>query len=145
MLINIYSKQKELRKDNPIEVFQNNLEEIEEVTSQALNDLNTRVTNNTSEIVKSKIKVINKGTSDTTLSINPNILYVWGKVSALTLQLLPGEEDTYNNYMFQFESGDTPTTITINPAVEWAEPLNIKANTKYQVSILNNIGLIVGV
>ena len=145
MLINIYSKQKEARRDNPIEVFQNNLEEIEEVTSQALNDLNTRVTSNTSEIVKNKIKVINKGTSDTILSINPNILYVWGEVSALNLQLLPGEEDTYNNYMFQFESGDTPTTITINPTVEWAEPLNIKANTKYQVSILNNIGLIVGV
>lgn len=145
MLINIYSKQKEARKDNPIEVFQNNLEEIEEVTSQALNDLNTRVTNNTSEIVKNKIKVINKGTSDTTLSINPNILYVWGEVSALTLQLLPGEADTYNNYMFQFESGDTPTTLSITPQVEWVEPLNIKANTKYQVSILNNIGLIVGV
>jgi hypothetical protein len=48
--------------------------------------------------------------------------------------------------MFEFVSGATPTTIIGLPSnLKWQDDLDIEANMRYQVSIVNNIGLIVGV
>ena len=93
-----------------------------------------------------KITVQSHGTSSTTLSIAPNVLHKWGTVSILTITLTaPTDTSVYNEYMFQFTSGSTPTTLSISESVKWQTEPNIEANKTYQVSIVDNIGLIIGV
>lgn len=92
-----------------------------------------------------KISVINHGTSDTTFSLTPNVLHVWDTVTALTLTLAtPADATIVNEYMIQFESGSTATTISLPSSIEWAEScgnLSVEASKTYQISIVNNIGL----
>ena len=93
-----------------------------------------------------KIPVVNHGTSDTTLTLPPNQFHIWGEVASLTLTLGTPEEGVYNEYMFEFVSGATATTILgLPPDLKWSGGLGVEANMRYQVSIVNNIGLIVGV
>lgn len=86
-----------------------------------------------------KVTQVNHGTSDTTYTITPNVLHVWGEVTALTLTLGTGESGVVNEYMFQFYSGNTPTTLTLPNSVIWVQPLTTQAGKTYQVSIVNNI------
>lgn len=50
-----------------------------------------------------------------------------------------------NEYLFQFTSGDEVTSLTIPSTVVWPISPNIEANKTYQVSIVNNIGVIISV
>lgn len=83
---------------------------------------------------------------DTILSIEPNVFHLWGEMSALGLSFTEGMEGMVNEYVFQFTSGATPTSLTLPDGIQWVngEP-NIEANKTYQVSVVNNIGLIVSV
>ena len=92
------------------------------------------------------ISVQNHGTSSTTLSIAPNVLHKWDTVSTLTITLTaPTNTSVYNEYMIQFTSGSTPTTLSVPSTVKWVSEPNIEANKTYQISIVDNIGIIVGV
>lgn len=93
-----------------------------------------------------KIQVVSKGTSDTTFTIEPNKFYVWGSVSSLDITLgTPSDSSVYNEYLFQFTSGSTATTLSLPSSVKWQSEPKVEANKTYQVSIVDNIGLIVGV
>ena len=93
-----------------------------------------------------KIPVQSYGNSSTTLSIAPNALHKWGTVSTLTITLTaPTDTSVYNEYMIQFTSGSTPTTLSVPSTVKWVSEPKIEANKTYQVSIVDNIGLIIGV
>lgn len=89
--------------------------------------------------------VNNHGTSDTTFALTPNIMHIWGTVASLTLTLAtPTDATIVNEYMFEFTSGSTATTLSLPATVEWAEScgsLSVEASKTYQVSIVNNIGL----
>lgn len=92
------------------------------------------------------ISVQNHGTSSTTLSVAPNVLHKWGTVSILTITLTaPTNTSVYNEYMIQFSSGSTPTTLSVPSTVKWVVEPKIEANKTYQISIVDNIGIIVGV
>lgn len=86
-----------------------------------------------------KVTQVNHGTSDTTYTITPNVLHVWGEVTSLNLTLGTGESGVVNEYMFQFYSGNTPTTLTLPNSVIWVQPLTTQAGKTYQVSIVNNL------
>lgn len=92
-----------------------------------------------------KIPIVSHGTSDTTFTLTPNVYHTWGEVSTLTLTLEAGENGYLSEYMFEFQSGNTPTTLTLPNTVEFPSTPTIEANKRYQVSIVSNIGLIVGV
>lgn len=93
-----------------------------------------------------KIQVVSKGTSDTAFTIEPNKFYVWGSVSSLDITLgTPSDSSVYNEYLFQFTSGSTATTLSLPSSVKWQSEPKVEANKTYQVSIVDNIGLIVGV
>lgn len=93
-----------------------------------------------------KMQIVNKGTSNTTITIDPNKFYVWGSVSSLNITLgTPSDAYVYNEYLFQFASGSTATTLSLPSSVKWQTEPNIEANKTYQVSIVDNIGLIIGV
>lgn len=82
--------------------------------------------------------------TETTVEIQPNVLNVWGTVATLTITLAEADPTKYNEYMIQFESGDSPTTLTLPNTVEWLTDAAIEANTTYQISIVNNLGIMEG-
>ena len=104
-----------------------------------VSDLN----NDTGYITSKDILVIDK-TSDTSSSfvIDPNKMYMFGVRTSLTITLNAGEEGIVNEYMFQFTSGSTATTLTVPSSVVWLKDPNIQTGKKYAVSIENNLGII---
>lgn len=84
--------------------------------------------------------------SETICTIEPNQFYVWGEVASLDLSFAKEIADVANEYTFQFTSGTTPTSLTLPDTIQWVNGApSIEANKTYQVSIVNNIGLIVSV
>ena len=82
--------------------------------------------------------------SDTTVTLEPNKLYVFPEMASLTVTLgTPSDEDVANEYHFFFTSGATATTLTLNDVL--SDAYSIEANMKYEVSILENVAYIKGV
>lgn len=82
----------------------------------------------------------------TTLEIQPNKFYKFGEVTELNLTLAEITDNTQlNEFMFEFISGETATTLTLPDTIKWLETPTIEANKIYQCSIVNNIGILVGV
>ena len=82
----------------------------------------------------------------TTLEIQPNKFYKFGEVTKLNLTLAKITDTTQlNEYMFEFVSGATATTLTLPDTIKWLETPTIESNKIYQCSIVNNIGVLLGV
>lgn len=77
--------------------------------------------------------------TEATLEITPNVMHVWGEMAALTITLGAEVEGRANEYLFQFSSPATATTLTLPSTLMWAngEALAPEANKTYQVSIVN--------
>ena len=90
--------------------------------------------------------ILNHDTSNTTISeLTPNVFHIWGTVTSLNITL--GEKTTdgfINEYIFQFTSGTTATTLTLPTEIKWANGVapNIIAGATYQISIVNELGTI---
>lgn len=92
-----------------------------------------------------RIVMGNRSAATVNAAIGPNYFYVWGTVTSMTITLAtPADSTIYNEYMFQFTSGSTPTSLSLPNTVKWVTEPNIEANKTYQVSIVNNIGVIAG-
>ena len=76
------------------------------------------------------------------VEIQPNVLNVWGEVRYLELTFADAEEGKANEYMVQFTSGETATTLVLPSTIIWLSAPNIQANKIYQLSIINNLGVI---
>jgi hypothetical protein len=89
------------------------------------------------------IPIVNHGTDDTTFSVTPNTLHIWGEVAALTLTLAtPTDATIVNEYMIQFTSGSTATTLSLPASLTWyGSAPSIEADKTYQISIINNVGI----
>ena len=74
-------------------------------------------------------------------TLEPNINYNFGESETLTLEFGDGNTDKVNEYSFTFISGATPTVLTLPDTVKWANELTIEANKRYEISIVDNIGL----
>ena len=81
--------------------------------------------------------------TEATLEIAPNVMHVWGEIAALTLTLGAEVEGRTNEYLFQFTSGATATTLTLPSTLMWAngEALAPEANKTYQISIVNGFAV----
>lgn len=83
--------------------------------------------------------------------IYPFIFYVFGTMSNLEISLDNKTTSYIEEFVFQFTSGSTPTTLTLPSTITWAEGLsdvssNVlipTANSTYQVSIVDNKGVYV--
>jgi hypothetical protein len=83
--------------------------------------------------------------ADITMELQPNILYVFGEVTSLSLTLAtPSDTTRVNEYMFQFTSGTTATTLTLPSTVKWIGSNGVAASMVYQVSIVNNLAVMGG-
>lgn len=82
--------------------------------------------------------------TDAVVTLQPNILYVFPEMSSLTITLgTPADSNVANEYHFFFTSGATATTLTLNDVL--SDAYSIEPNTKYEVSILENVAYIKGV
>lgn len=83
--------------------------------------------------------VVDHGTNDTTFELTPNVFHVWGEVTGLTLTLGSEILGVVNEYMFQFTSGTTATSLNLPDTVKYVNSNLIEPNKTYQVSIVNNL------
>jgi hypothetical protein len=84
---------------------------------------------------------VNHGTSDTTFTLTPNTFHVWDEVASLTLDFGSETAGVANEYLFQFTSGATATSLTLPDDIKWANDSapTITENMIYQVSILKGL------
>ena len=84
---------------------------------------------------------VNHGTGDTTFTLTPNTFHVWDQVASLTLNFGGGISGMANEYLFQFTSGSTATSLTLPDDIKWANDNapTIEANMIYQVSVLRGL------
>lgn len=84
--------------------------------------------------------------TESTFTLTPNILHVWEIVDMLTLVLGEAIPNIVNEYCFQFSSGDVAPTLVLPASIKWINGFpNLESGKTYQCSIINNIGVIVGV
>jgi hypothetical protein len=82
---------------------------------------------------------VNHDTNDTTFTLTPNTFHVWDEVVELDLSFADEQLGVANEYLFQFTSGATATTLTLPDDIKWTEELVIEVNRIYQVSILKGL------
>lgn len=82
--------------------------------------------------------------TDTTVTLEPNKLYIFPEMASLTVTLAePENTNIANEYHFLFTSGATATTLILNDVL--SDAYSIEANMKYEVSILEGVAYIKGV
>lgn len=84
---------------------------------------------------------VSHGTGDTTFALTPNTFHVWDEVASLDLSFAEEQSGVANEYLFQFTSGATATTLTLPDGLKWASdsaPV-IAENMIYQVSVLKGL------
>lgn len=80
--------------------------------------------------------------TNTTISLEAEKFYSFDEVAQLNITLIAPQENKAPLYAFEFISGTTPTTLNIE-GISWVGGTpTIEASKTYQVSILNNIGVI---
>ena len=90
--------------------------------------------------------IVEHTTEETTIdALTPNVLHKWGTMTSLTISALatPSDETVVNEYMIEFTSGSTATVLSLPSSIVWTETPNIEANATYQISVINNLGIIV--
>ena len=80
---------------------------------------------------------IEKLSTDTTVELEPNKLYIFPEMSELTITLAePSDTGIANEYHFVFQSGATATTLSIPDAVKIPSGFSVDVNKIYEISIL---------
>ncbi|CDE61306.1 probable acetyl xylan esterase AxeA [Parabacteroides sp. CAG:409] len=93
-----------------------------------------------------KIIASNESSGAVTKQLNPNTYYKFGECTSLTITLAAETGGIFNEYSFEFTSGDTATTLAIPESIKWnnGSAPTIEANKKYLVAITGNIAFIGG-
>ena len=83
--------------------------------------------------------------TDTTATIEPNVMHKWGEVAELNIELEPPTDNTMvNEYLVQFKSGATPTVLNFPSDIKWGSSSTPKVNKEYIISIINNVAVMGG-
>lgn len=87
------------------------------------------------------LALVNHGTADTTFTLTPNAMHVWGEVAQLSLTLGAPMPNVVNEYAFEFQSPATPTNLLLPATLKWYNNYTptIRAGKRYQASIVNDV------
>ena len=86
-----------------------------------------------------RVARIEKGTTDITVELEPNKLYIFPEMGSLTYTLaVPNDSAVANEYHFVFKSGATATRV-VHPAGVNIGSFAVDANKIYEVSILERL------
>ncbi len=82
---------------------------------------------------------VEKGSTDTTVELEPNKLYIFPEMASLTYTLAkPADANVANEYHFVFKSGSTATEL-VHPSTVNIGSFTVDANKIYEVSILEGL------
>lgn len=93
-----------------------------------------------------KVSIVDGGTGAVTATIEPNTFYTYATPTSLNITLsTPTDSGHLNIYAFQFTTGTSVPTLTVN-GVTWAggSAPYLEASKTYQVTILNGLAAIGG-
>lgn len=87
------------------------------------------------------LSLVNHGTADTTFTLTPNAMHVWGEVAQLSLTSGTPIPNVVNEYAFEFQSPATPTNLSLPATLKWYNNYTptIRAGKRYQASIVNDV------
>lgn len=88
-----------------------------------------------------KVRVVNQ--TESTVTIQPNVMNVWGTITNLNVSKGDDIADIVNNYMIRFTAGDSAAVIFNGMNVKWygGEVPTWTAGNTYEISIVDNIAL----
>lgn len=93
-----------------------------------------------------RIEVVHHTAQEGALSIEPNVMHVWGEVERLNLSLAPNTEPTIlAEYCFQFSTPANKATEFQLQGVQWVDevvPTILKGKT-YQGSVVNGVAILI--
>ena len=117
--------------------------EVPKSLKERIYELETKISEleNRESSSSSAYSLVEHGTSDTTFTLTPNTFHIWDEVATLNLSFGAETSGVANEYLFQFTSGATATTLTLPDGLKWANdsaPMIIE-NTIYQVSVLKGL------
>lgn len=82
---------------------------------------------------------VEKGSTDTTVELEPNKLYIFPEMASLTYTLAePADASAANEYHFVFKSGSTATRV-VHPSGVNIGSFSVESNKAYEVSILEDL------
>lgn len=86
--------------------------------------------------------------TSSTMTLSPNIYYRNTSTSLSTLTITLGSianSNIINEYFVEFTTSSSGTTISLPSTIKWAngETPTFEANTTYQISIVNNLGVVI--
>lgn len=82
---------------------------------------------------------VEKGSTDTTVELEPNKLYIFPEMASLTYTLAePADASVANEYHFVFKSGATATRV-VHPSNVNIGSFSVESNKVYEVSILEGL------
>lgn len=136
------------------EVYENDSQAI---TGQGLQDVLVEMTTTEQENIEA-VQAVAEAKADktsyqqmaiapTAITLAPNEYVNCGEITELTVTLAEAEGlNTVDSLMygFGFSSGDTAPTLTLPSSVSFPAEPTFEANYNYQVSIFENIALVVG-
>lgn len=83
--------------------------------------------------------------SEAAVTIEPDVLNVWGVMAALAVDFAPCREGYAGEYCLEFTSGEPATVLSLPASVQFPDESIIEPNMRYQISVVDNFGLIAGV
>ena len=106
--------------------------------TRVINDIHDALIS--TELTTGKYVKQSHSTSEKITEIQSNIMHVWSVMDSLEISFAQGEQYFTNEYIFQFDSGETPTRLALPATVKWVngEIPVIEANYRYQISVLDN-------
>ena len=109
---------------------------------------NIKTINGVSMLGSGNINVNTKplvSTTDSNIELLPNVYYrKTNQSSSITITLAAESDSTIlNEYLIEFTTANTGTTISLPSSIKWAngEKPTFDANSTYQISIVNNLGI----
>ena len=74
------------------------------------------------------------------VTLDPNKFYVFGEEAEIDVSFAAGTEGQVNEYHFSFESGSTPTVLSLPLNVVMPDLFAVVAGYIYEISVINNVG-----
>lgn len=123
-------------------------EEISNLVDSAPENLDT-LNELAAEIIKKADKIDVIPTTLTEATIKPNVFYSFTGIDFLIVTLDVTSTTKLDEFMFSFETPKTADSaflyIISDNEIKWVKEPNIKPNYIYEVSIVNNVGVIAGI
>lgn len=74
------------------------------------------------------------------VTLDPNKFYVFGEEAEIDVSFTAGTEGQVNEYHFSFESGSTPTVLSLPVDVVMPDLFSVVSGYVYEISVINNVG-----